>query len=384
MPEENEVYLAVPYLNKAGLETYTRLLLRKMVGLVLTSTTNIASYEEEYSANPEVSVQTLETDIQPDSVWTLPVAYGVGTGQLRVTVSGYIMYPGIDYEEVGTQGEASYQIRFKSSIDAGSVIGAIVYPKQFSFGRSINVNSIAAPEAAVSGSSDNLIRLDGDGRLTVSRSEMEAIASSAAEAEGSVHRSGSETVEGQKTFKSAPVVSLTERSLANTESEPLMQAVFKANGMEYSVTPMSVLAGRGSDEPYSGTVMIGSNNGCTWIGSGESFLNLPPALNASGIDFSNDESVIISSDSKVAIYVGCANDGSSFTKAMQIESNGEASFPVGLKTRTMPEGDNSVNAATTEFVSNAVNELETRVAAAISELQEIVQTIIGGEEGGGN
>lgn len=382
MPEENEVYLAVPYLNKAGLETYTRLLLRKMVGLVLTSTTNIASYEEEYSANPEVSVQTLEADIQPDSIWTLPVTYGVGTGQLRVTASGYIMYPGIDYEEIGNQGEASCQIRFKSSIEAGSVIGAIVYPKQFSFGRSINVNSIAAPEAAVSSSSDNLIRLDGDGRLAVSRSEIEGIAASAAEAENSLHKDGNETVEGQKTFKAAPVINLSDRNLSNAESEPLMQAVFKANGMQYSITPMSVLAGRGTDEPYSGTVMVGSSNGCTWIGSGESFLNLPETLNVSGIDFSSDESVIISSDSKVTVYVGCANDGSSFTKAMQIESNGEASFPVGLKTRTMPEGDSSVNAATTEFVSNAVNELETRVAAAISELQEIVQAIIGGEEGG--
>ena len=354
MPEENEVYLAVPYLNKVGLETYTRLLLRKMVGLVLTSSTNIASYEEEYSANPEVSVQTTDMDIEPGGLWTLPITYGVGTGQLRVTVSGYIMYPGIDYDEVGEQGEASYQIEFKTHIASGSVIGAIVYPKQFSFGRNINVNSIVAPEATISSSSDNLIQLDGDRRLIVSRSAIEAMNSSVSEE--CVHKQGDETVNGKKTFKQAPKISLIDTDLSNTETLPLLEAAFKANGIQYSVKPMSIVAGRETDEGYSGTVMIGSNTGCTWIGSGESFLNLPEAFNSSGIDFANDESVIISSDSKFSVYVGCSNDGSSFVKAMQINDNGEASFPVALKAKTMPETDQSDNVATTEFVKNvAVN-----------------------------
>lgn len=354
MPEENEVYLAVPYLNKTGLETYTRLLLRKMVGLVLTSTTNIASYEEEYSANPDVSVQTTEIEIEPGGIWTLPIAYGVGTGQLRVTVSGYIMYPGIDYEEVGEAGEASYQIEFKTYIAPGSVIGAIVYPRQFSFGRNINVNSIVAPEAAISSSSDNLIQLDGDNRLIVSKSAVEAM--DAAVSEECVHKQGDEAINGKKTFKQSPKVSLVETDLSNTESLPLLEAVYRANGMQYSVSPISVLAGRETDEAYSGTVMIGSNTGCTWIGSGESFLNLPSAFNSSGIDFANDESVIISSDSKFSVYVGCENDGSTFVKALQIDDNGEATFPVALKAQTMPAADSSDNVATTEFVKNvAVN-----------------------------
>ena len=350
MPEENEVYLAVPYLNKVGLETYTRLLLRKMVGLVLTSTTNIASYEEEYSANPDVSVQTTETEIEPGGIWTLPIAYGVGTGQLRVTVSGYIMYPGIDYEEVGEKGEASYQIEFKTHIASGSVIGAIVYPKQFSFGRNINVNSIVAPEAAISSSSDNLIQLDGDNRLIVSKSAIEAM--NDALSDECVHKQGDEVIQGKKTFKQTPKVNLLDTDLSNTETLPLLEAIFKANGLQYSVKPISVLAGRATDEGYSGTVMVGSDTGCTWIGSGESFLNLPEAFNSAGIDFANDESVIVTSDSGMSVYVGCSNDGTSFVKAMQIEESGEASFPVALKAKTMPAADTSDNVATTEFVKN--------------------------------
>ena len=366
MPEENEVYLAVPYLNKTGLETYTRLLLRKMVGLVLTSTTNIASYEEEYSANPDVSVQTTETEIEPGGIWTLPIAYGVGTGQLRVTVSGYIMYPGIDYEEVGTAGEASYQIEFKTHIASGSVIGAIVYPRQFSFGRSINVNTVAAPELAISSSPDNLAVLDENGKLLVSRSEIESFCN--ASVEDCVHRQGDETISGQKTFTEAPKISFLENNLSNGQTAALLEASYLANGMQYSVTPISVLAGHATDEPYSGTVLVGSNTGCTWIGSGESFLNLPETLDSSGVDFANDESVIVSSDSKFTVYVGCANDGSSAIKALQIDADGTVNVPVALKVPTASLNDNSDTVATTAYVRQAAAEMIQSMTAEITSI----------------
>lgn len=350
MPEENDVYLALPYLNREGLETYTRLILRKMIGLVVSSTTNIADYEREYSANPLVSVTTIEQDIEPDTEWTLEAAYGVGTGQLRVTVSGYIMYPGLDYEEVGAEGETSYKIKFKTSIQAGSVLGIVVYPRQFSFGRNINVSTLAAPEASVSPSPDNLVTVDSEGRIFASRSELESAVAALASTEDCVHLDGSETLTGEKTFTRPIRIDASGTNLQDAEYAPLVTAAFKANGMPYSLVPMAVLAGRGTDEAYSGALMLGSSSGCTWLGSGDSFLRLPQTLSASGVDFANDESVIVTSDSKFTVYVGCANDGTSFVKALQINPSGEASFPVGVTVPTMPSSDSSGAAASTEYV----------------------------------
>ena len=123
---------------------YTRLILRKLVSLVISSNTNIHDYEQEYSATPEVKVVTIGNDIERDEIYNLPLSYGVGSHQLRITVSGYMMYPGEDYEEVGEEGQTSNQIKFLTSIEAGSILGAIVYPKQFSFGRNINVSNLVA------------------------------------------------------------------------------------------------------------------------------------------------------------------------------------------------------------------------------------------------
>lgn len=348
MPEDNEVYLAVPYLNEDGLELYTKLILRKLAGLVISSNTNIHDYEQEYSANPQVEVVTLPNVISPDTVWNLPVSYGVGTGQLRVTVSGYIMYPGIDYEEVGNAGEISNQIKFLTSIDAGSILGVVVYPKQFSFGRNINVSNLMAPELALSTSQTSLLSVDEDQRIVLEKSTIQDLID--ASIEGVLHSEGTEEVVGQKTFFKPLNVDATALNLTRNQIQAIVNASFKANGMQYDIQPISVIAGAETDSPYNGALMVGSNTGCTWIGAGESFFALPSTFNGMGIDFAEEESIILTSDTKIAFYVGCGNDGANIHKAAEFSSDGSTTIYGPAYAPTPPLDDSSTRIATTEFV----------------------------------
>ena len=348
MPEENEVYLAVPYLNEDGLELYTKLILKKLSSLVITSNTNIHDYEQEYSANPAVEVRTLEAGIEADSTYVLPLSYGVGSGQLRITVSGYIMYPGIDYEEIGNDGDISNQVKFLSNIEAGSILGIIVYPKQFSFGRNINVSNVVVPNLAISENPSSILNLDEDGKLILTQSTIEEIAER--KMEGVLHSEGEETVGGQKIFKTSLKVDLSDTDMYANQILPVMDLSFQANGINYAMHPLNVIAGHESNEAYNGALMIGSTTGCTWIGSGDSFLSLPNAFDGAGIDFSADESVIVSSDTKISFYVGCANDGLSFIKAAEFASNGATTLYGPAFAPTPPLDDSSTRIATTEFV----------------------------------
>lgn len=348
MPEDNEVYLAVPYLNEDGLELYTKLILRKLAGLVISSNTNIHDYEQEYSANPQVEVVTLPNAISPDTIWNLPVSYGVGTGQLRVTVSGYIMYPGIDYEEVGNAGEISNQIKFLTSIDAGSILGVVVYPKQFSFGRNINISNLMAPELALSTSQTSLLSVDEDQRIVLEKSSIQDLID--ASIEGVLHSEGAEEIVGQKTFFKPLNVDATALNLTRNQIQAIVNASFKANGMQYDLQPISVIAGTETDSPYNGALMIGSNTGCTWIGAGESFFALPTIFNGMGIDFAEEESIILTSDTKIAFYVGCGNDGANIRKAAEFGSDGSTTIYGPAYAPTPPLDDVSTRIATTEFV----------------------------------
>jgi hypothetical protein len=350
MPDENEVYLAVPYLNEDGLELYTRLILRKLVSLVITSNANVHDYEQEYNANPEVKVVTIPEDIEPDTVYNIPLSYGVGSHQLRVTVSGYMMYPGVDYEEVGEEGEISNQVKFLTSIQRGSILGVIVYPRQFSFGRNINVSSLVAPELAISNDPTSLLTLDEDGKAIVKSSTVTELIQS--NDVSCLHKEGEEDVVGQKTFKTPLKVDLTGIELQDGQTQPVVNLSFNANGMEYNLKPINVIAGSQTDEAYSGALIVGSNTGCTWIGSGESLLNLPSSFSRDGIDFANDESVIVSSDTKISFYVGCANEGSNYMKAAEFLSDGSTRIIGPAFAPTPLPSDNSTRIATTEYVKN--------------------------------
>ena len=133
--------LPEPYIHKKNLKDYTQLLVERLAQVVFTNTSNITDYENEYNGNPLVNVTTLLNDIAVDTQYTLPFSYTVGTNQLHITISGYALYKGIDYDEVGEQGTQSNQIIFRISITSGSVLGIVIYPNQVSFGRNIIVNN---------------------------------------------------------------------------------------------------------------------------------------------------------------------------------------------------------------------------------------------------
>ena len=133
--------LPEPYINTIGLKDYTQLLVEKLAQVVFTNTSNITDYENEYNGNPLVNVTTLLQDIESGSEYTLPFSYTVGTNQLHITVSGYAMYPGIDYNEIGENNSTSQRVTFNCDISSGSVLGIVIYPNQVSFGRNIIVNN---------------------------------------------------------------------------------------------------------------------------------------------------------------------------------------------------------------------------------------------------
>jgi len=372
MPDD-EVYLALPYLNEEGLELYTKLILRKLASLVISSSSNINDYENEYSANPEVSARLIQQDIEPEDIITLSASYGVGSGNLHLTAAGCTLYGGIDYEEIGDAGDYSNQVKSKIHIDAGSVLGCVVFPKQFSFGRNINVASIVSPESSLSTSLDNMASLDSNGKIIVDKNAVQGAIDDAISA--CVHQSGNETVSGTKTFTSAVNIDSTAIEMHNTQVQNLLTASFNANGSEYSVSPISVVAGRTAGSAGNGTVAFGSGSGCTWIGSGESISSMPTALNLSGVDFSADESVIITSDDGVSVYVGCSDDGQSYTKAMEIDSLGNAKFHGELEAKTQSAGDSSTKAATTEFVANALSSLRSEISSIVqAEVERILNS----------
>lgn len=149
--------LPEPYINKINLKDYTQLLVEKLASIVFTNTSNITDYENQYSGNPLVNVTTLTTGIDEDSEYVLPFSYVVGTNQLHITISGFAMYNGIDYVEIGENGSTSQTIRFNSNIEAGSVLGVVIYPSQVSFGRNIIVNNGADSIKIVSDNSNNAI-----------------------------------------------------------------------------------------------------------------------------------------------------------------------------------------------------------------------------------
>lgn len=133
-----------PYINKINLKDYTQLLVEKLVNVIITNNKSVTDYEREYSSNPLVSVITLNENIVENSDYVLPFSYIVGSNQLIVTVSGYTMYPGLDYYEVGSNGDSSQTIHFNTNIDIGSILGIVIYPRTISFGRNIIINEISS------------------------------------------------------------------------------------------------------------------------------------------------------------------------------------------------------------------------------------------------
>ena len=83
------------------------------------------------------------------------------------------------------------------------------------------------------------------------------------------------------------------------------------NDKAYVVTPIRYVGTDGTDQ-YNTCVILGSDNGTTWIGAGESSNYLPGKIAY------NDENLYLSADGSVKIYTSCANDGSSYSGPVTI------------------------------------------------------------------
>lgn len=73
--------------------------------------------------------------------------------------------------------------------------------------------------------------------------------------------------------------------------------------------------GEGDSNGYDASVLLGSTNGTTVVGAGESSVTMPAEIGAY-----DNESIYLIADGQIHGYVGCANDASSYTKAFQITS----------------------------------------------------------------
>lgn len=84
-----------------------------------------------------------------------------------------------------------------------------------------------------------------------------------------------------------------------------------ANSATYAAEPIRYV-GTDATDAYNTCVILGSNNGTTWVGAGESSGYMP------GKVAYNDENLYLSADGSVKIYTSCANDGSSYSGPVTI------------------------------------------------------------------
>ena len=84
-----------------------------------------------------------------------------------------------------------------------------------------------------------------------------------------------------------------------------------ANSATYTTEPIRYV-GTDATDTYNTCVILGSNNGTTWVGAGESSSYMP------GKVAYNDENLYLSADGSVKIYTSCTNDGSSYSGPVTI------------------------------------------------------------------
>ena len=84
-----------------------------------------------------------------------------------------------------------------------------------------------------------------------------------------------------------------------------------ANNATYATNPIRYIGTDGTDG-YNTCIVLGSENGTTWVGAGESSSHMP------GKVAYNDENLYLSADGSVKIYTSCANDGSSYSGPVTI------------------------------------------------------------------
>ena len=104
-----------------------------------------------------------------------------------------------------------------------------------------------------------------------------------------------------------------------------------AGSQTFTTYPIRVV-GSNTTTAYNAGVLLGSTNGTTILGSGESSNTMPAE-----VGMYNNENLYLTSDGIISMYTGCANDASSYTLALAIDESGNGTF-AGTVTATTFNG----------------------------------------------
>lgn len=146
----------------------------------------------------KVATITLDSDIASESIISTPtvnslvLSYIVGKDMLGLSYNGVELYKNLQYEEVGTEGTASYRVKLLMPMYAGDQLCFKIM--------SAIVDSIVADPLQPDGTS---IQIDANGKLSVVLTDQaitQAIGYTAANDANVVKLSGNQTVSGVKTL----------------------------------------------------------------------------------------------------------------------------------------------------------------------------------------
>lgn len=116
-------------------------------------------------------------------------------------------------------------------------------------------------------------------------------------------------------------------------------------------TPILRILGNPEDpNAYNLPVVIGSFNGATYLGAGESLGNMPAQLHGDDVSSLNSENVCISADGSILFFAGCSNSGATYKRPLTLTAQ-------YAYTTTPAAKDNTTKVATTAFCKDFIKAL---------------------------
>lgn len=153
---------------------------------------------------------------------------------------------------------------------------------------------------------------------------------------------GAQSFAGAKTFTSAITINKADAPAVGAVSNALSISYKSTGGTVMTAVPIAYI-GTNSSDGYNTGVILGSNNGTTIVGAGESSRTF-----SSANSIYNDENLYLTADGSVFVYPGVSNDG-----AIQ----GKYSFPaIGAgKTADMSQAITGISRSGTTFTATRAN-----------------------------
>ena len=153
---------------------------------------------------------------------------------------------------------------------------------------------------------------------------------------------GAQSFAGVKTFTSPINVNKGDTPAVGTVSNVLTVSFKSTSGTTMSAVPIAYI-GTNSSDGYNSGIILGSDNGTTIVGAGESSRSFS-SLNS----IYNDENLYLVADGSVFVYPGVANDGT---------IQGKYSFPsIGAgKTADMSQAITGISRSGTTFTATRAN-----------------------------